>query len=550
MSQDYTKIDEPYNSFLERQTTEFGIAAMLEEGNGAIDTGSTTAGGNTTDAGGPAIADSFDLGPNSVTPTKISANQLSAIAADLGAITAGTITLNTSGHIKSGQTAFNTGSGFWLGFDAGTSKFSIGDPTGEYMYWDGSDLVLNGYNLTTIVEGATADINFGLFRGSYNDGLTETVSNATITRKILTTSVEFSTGSTGWSLQSGTFGQITASSEFSFQRDYEFFVRLKSDTGTSHTTSLEGRSYFWGLMESAGSLPTFTDAPLLRGKVIDDAHFGFIVDFDNKLFATSGSGSVTTGTKALASQDITDLSASVTHTNENNYRIVTHYAAQSSVTDTGFIRPTSHTDVGVGWSNESNAYDGSTSTYTNSSVDTNVINYCTLSWDGGTSWTQAVLTGVDGTKTTHTIGGATDTWGRKWSVSELSNANFKVRFFTGSSYVDVITANAIDFTSFGFSTASMVDITGIAVELTAEREDPGGGTEGYIYDIRVKIYYTTAASAGYIKFYVNDVLVATHTASIPRGTELPTILFAAKQGLNVASGKHIFFNNYKVKAIT
>ncbi|MBA7606188.1 hypothetical protein ES703_13334 [subsurface metagenome] len=55
-----------------------------------------------------------------------------------------------------------------------------------------------------------------------------------------------------------------------------------------------------------------------------------------------------------------------------------------------------------------------------------------LSWDGGTSWTavkQFTLTGV--VETTYTYGGASDTWGRTWSTSELSDANFRVQVING-----------------------------------------------------------------------------------------------------------------------
>lgn len=56
-----------------------------------------------------------------------------------------------------------------------------------------------------------------------------------------------------------------------------------------------------------------------------------------------------------------------------------------------------------------------------------------FSWDGGTSWTAAK---TDTTETTseHTaiLGGSTDTWGRTWTVAELSNANFRVRVTSNS----------------------------------------------------------------------------------------------------------------------
>jgi len=55
-----------------------------------------------------------------------------------------------------------------------------------------------------------------------------------------------------------------------------------------------------------------------------------------------------------------------------------------------------------------------------------------LSWDGGTSWTavkQFELTVA--AETTYTYGGVSDTWGRTWSTSELSDANFRVQVING-----------------------------------------------------------------------------------------------------------------------
>lgn len=55
--------------------------------------------------------------------------------------TIGSVTLATDGNIKSGQTAYNTGTGFFLGNDNGTAKFSIGSGNSS-LTWDGSSLVL------------------------------------------------------------------------------------------------------------------------------------------------------------------------------------------------------------------------------------------------------------------------------------------------------------------------------------------------------------------------------------------------------------------------
>ncbi|MBU2062276.1 MAG: hypothetical protein KKH44_10570 [Bacteroidetes bacterium] len=48
------------------------------------------------------------------------------------------------GYIRGNQTDFNTGVGWYLGNSGGAYKFSIGDPDGNYLTWNGSDLTLVG----------------------------------------------------------------------------------------------------------------------------------------------------------------------------------------------------------------------------------------------------------------------------------------------------------------------------------------------------------------------------------------------------------------------
>ncbi len=59
-------------------------------------------------------------------------------------ITGGGITLSTNAVIKSGQAAYNTGTGYWIGVSAGTPKFSIGNSTTEYLTWSGTTLSVRG----------------------------------------------------------------------------------------------------------------------------------------------------------------------------------------------------------------------------------------------------------------------------------------------------------------------------------------------------------------------------------------------------------------------
>ena len=51
-----------------------------------------------------------------------------------------------------------------------------------------------------------------------------------------------------------------------------------------------------------------------------------------------------------------------------------------------------------------------------------------LSWDGGASWTSPITSATLSTnETVYTVGGVTNTWGRAWTDTDFSNANFRVR---------------------------------------------------------------------------------------------------------------------------
>lgn len=53
------------------------------------------------------------------------------------------VTIATGGHVRMGQTAFDTGTGFWLGDDGGTPKFSLGSAT-KGLVWNGTNLTVRG----------------------------------------------------------------------------------------------------------------------------------------------------------------------------------------------------------------------------------------------------------------------------------------------------------------------------------------------------------------------------------------------------------------------
>jgi len=87
--------------------------------------------------------------------SSLKVGSLSAIVANLGTITAGNITLDTSGYIRGGQTAYDTGTGFWAGYSGGAYKFSVGDGTKGFK-WDGTDYDIVGGGNSKMRIGQTA----------------------------------------------------------------------------------------------------------------------------------------------------------------------------------------------------------------------------------------------------------------------------------------------------------------------------------------------------------------------------------------------------------
>jgi hypothetical protein len=89
-------------------------------------------------------------------------------------ITGGGITLNNGGNIKGGQTGYDTGTGFFLGYASSAYRFSIGNSGGNKLTWDGTNLSVTG----------TINAAGGTFSGSITASGTitgGTISGATVT---------------------------------------------------------------------------------------------------------------------------------------------------------------------------------------------------------------------------------------------------------------------------------------------------------------------------------------------------------------------------------
>jgi hypothetical protein len=65
------------------------------------------------------------------------------------------INITSGGNIRGGQTAYDTGTGFWIGDDSGTPKFSLGDSTGNKLLWTGAALSITGEITGSTITGGT-----------------------------------------------------------------------------------------------------------------------------------------------------------------------------------------------------------------------------------------------------------------------------------------------------------------------------------------------------------------------------------------------------------
>lgn len=70
--------------------------------------------------------------------------------------------LNSAGYIRAGQTAYNTGTGFWLGLDSSTPKFSIGNASNNYLTWDGTNLLMQGGTTPNFVRMTSTTFEVGI----------------------------------------------------------------------------------------------------------------------------------------------------------------------------------------------------------------------------------------------------------------------------------------------------------------------------------------------------------------------------------------------------
>jgi len=146
------------SAFFKGDLTGANITGATGTFTGTVQIGGTTlTTGNTLNAN--TTADDVDLGNVENLDAQ---NQAQSGLISGTTITGGGITLSGGGNIKGGQTNYNTGTGFFLGYHGSAYKFSIGNASSKGITWDGNSLSIGGdVNIgatlaSTVVSGASA----------------------------------------------------------------------------------------------------------------------------------------------------------------------------------------------------------------------------------------------------------------------------------------------------------------------------------------------------------------------------------------------------------
>lgn len=67
----------------------------------------------------------------------------------------GDLAMSTAGVFRAGMSAFGTGTGWWLDYNAGSPRFMVGNPSGDYFKFDGTNTKLTANQLTIDSNGVT-----------------------------------------------------------------------------------------------------------------------------------------------------------------------------------------------------------------------------------------------------------------------------------------------------------------------------------------------------------------------------------------------------------
>jgi hypothetical protein len=228
------------------------------------------------------------MGGQNIDAANIVANTITANELATSITYAGALIIDTAGNIRSGQTAYNTGTGWWLGNVATVPKFSIGNPAGNWITYDGVDLSSNKFGTLA------GDPTKFYFLGSNIDGFnTYSTFTGSVTRYLDITIMSTPANGDNANLYSGSPNLYT----FNTDMEYSILAKLSSVVGT-----VRG---FIGI----GNQGIAT--PVLAYNANNNDRVGFFF-YDDQLWISTASGANKTSTQIMG----------ITETNWNQYKIV------------------------------------------------------------------------------------------------------------------------------------------------------------------------------------------------------------------------------------
>lgn len=188
-----------------------------------------------------------NIDASSIVANSITANELST------SITyAGAIIIDTAGMIRSGQTAYDTGTGWFIGNVSGTPKLSIGNSSGNKLTWDGTNLSVSGRIRNVAIRAYTNFEGSGRF--------TTTSSNLTPTFNTSGLQMTTSAGSTSYGKN------VWFLSQKMFSKSPIYSCRMELNTGAGS----KGEIFF-----GVGDMTT-----AVTGHDFTAAHAGFYITLD------------------------------------------------------------------------------------------------------------------------------------------------------------------------------------------------------------------------------------------------------------------------------
>lgn len=153
---------------------------------------------------------------------------------------------------------------------------------------------------------------------------------------------------------------------------------------------------------------------------------------------------------------------------------------------TGFMSPTA-TALPNGFTNPTNAFTSDNQWATVAHQSGCRCPFLYLSWNGGANYSSSQLLGPFGTVDAFgTAGSPTFTWGHAWTLSELTNANLRLKIANPSTLIEQ------GYSTFNFLIPNGATITGIEVRL--EWHGDSTYTTEYLDHAQVNVYYTSTTT--------------------------------------------------------